>query len=876
MPTRISAANIQPGAITADRLAEGVGGGPKITNVQVTDNSFNILDDTAVGLSGGYLRITGTGFQSGCVAIVGNTPAAATSFISSSFLNVQVGAAPAGTYILYVVNPDGGVAIRVNAVTYSQIPVWITGSTLPEIGVDDQISIQLSAAGDSPVAYRLLAEFTLPPGLSLSSSGLLSGSVTGLENDTLYSFTVIAEDTENQDSPRTFSITVVIGDPFFNSTVLLLNGDGANSAQNNTFLDSSANNFTITRNGNPFQGTFSPFSAPDGRWSNYFDGNGDYLNTSGSTNATVLGSGDFTLECWVYLPVAIDNFRKHAFGSSSTTNRWSVRITQSGGQVGFSYSTTNGSGYSDLYGAGLVASVGSWNHIAVCRQSGTIKIFLNGTGGNATGSYNGSDSLGDASSSLNIAYNTWDNVYTNCYLSNIRIVVGTAVYTSNFTPSTLPLTVISGTSLLTCQSNRFKDNSTHNFTTTPSGDVRVTSFAPFAPTGVYSAATNGGSGYFDGTGDYLSIPASTVFAVGTQNFCFECWYYPISKVTAFPRIAQSGLTSWGTNDNWALLCRHNDASTKFSWACYALGVNAQLLTSTTTVQNNTWYHLAVTREGSTFRFFVNGILESTYTNSGAVTASSTVGCYIGGINASDATDNGMVSSARYVVGSSVYTSSFTPPTAPLSAIANTQLLCNFTNAGILDYTGKNNLETVGNVQISTSVKKYGTGSLAFDGTGDYLTMRSVPDLTFGTGNFTLESWINIASPNDSPIYESRTGYTNATDGFTLTAFSSTTIRIFTTSALITATVSNYSGIWTHVAVVRLNGTTTLYVNGVSGGTTTSLNNLTSTDPVLIGGGRYGGSSPVSLNGYIDDFRITKNIARYTANFTPPASAHRLR
>jgi hypothetical protein len=58
-------------------------------------------------------------------------------------------------------------------------------------------------------------------------------------------------------------------DPNFNQTVLLLHGDGTNGAQNNTFLDSSTNNFTITRNGNTTQGTFSPFSLPNGEWSNY-------------------------------------------------------------------------------------------------------------------------------------------------------------------------------------------------------------------------------------------------------------------------------------------------------------------------------------------------------------------------------------------------------------------------------------------------------------------------------------------------------------------------------------------------------------------------------------------------------------------------------
>jgi hypothetical protein len=68
-------------------------------------------------------------------------------------------------------------------------------------------------------------------------------------------------------------------DPNFNQTTLLLHGDGTNGAQNNTFLDSSTNTFTITRNGNTTQGTFSPFSLPNGEWSNYFDGSGDYLKS---------------------------------------------------------------------------------------------------------------------------------------------------------------------------------------------------------------------------------------------------------------------------------------------------------------------------------------------------------------------------------------------------------------------------------------------------------------------------------------------------------------------------------------------------------------------------------------------------------------------
>jgi hypothetical protein len=87
-------------------------------------------------------------------------------------------------------------------------------------------------------------------------------------------------------------------DAFFNQTVLLLHGDGTNGAQNNTFIDGSSNNLTITRNGNTTQGTFTPFSAEAGKWSASLVGSSDGL-TSTSNAAFGFGSGDFTIEFWV-------------------------------------------------------------------------------------------------------------------------------------------------------------------------------------------------------------------------------------------------------------------------------------------------------------------------------------------------------------------------------------------------------------------------------------------------------------------------------------------------------------------------------------------------------------------------------------------------
>jgi hypothetical protein len=103
--------------------------------------------------------------------------------------------------------------------------------------------------------------------------------------------------------------------------------------------------------------------------------------------------------------------------------------------------------------------------------------------------------------------------------------------------------------------------------------------------------------------------------------------------------------------------------------------------------------------------------------------------------------NGYISDIRVVKGTAVYTTTFTPPTAPLNAITNTSYLLKFTNAGIYDHAMLNDLETVGNAQVSTSVVKYGTGSMYFDGAGDYLSRPASSLYALGTGDFTIEAWV---------------------------------------------------------------------------------------------------------------------------------------
>ena len=201
MTTQINSDNIQPDTLATLAVLT-------ITNVQITDSSYVVLDDTAISTSGGYIKISGGNFVNGCQVIIGAANATSVTFVNSSQLNVQVGAQSAGTVTVYVVNPDGTVALRVNGLTFSAAPSWVTGSTLPGGTKSVAYSTQLSAT--LATVYQLQAGSSLPPGLTLSSSGLISGTVTVISVTTVYNFTIVAIDADLQDSPRAFSLTITV------------------------------------------------------------------------------------------------------------------------------------------------------------------------------------------------------------------------------------------------------------------------------------------------------------------------------------------------------------------------------------------------------------------------------------------------------------------------------------------------------------------------------------------------------------------------------------------------------------------------------------------------------------------------------------------
>jgi hypothetical protein len=225
-----------------------------------------------------------------------------------------------------------------------------------------------------------------------------------------------------------------------------------------------------------YPGGFVTLGAPAG-YSVAFDGAGDYLTIP--TNAALnLGTGDFTIEGWVY-PTA--NSGDWFIISSTGTSGMFFGVRNSSAPTGFGYGRT---GVAWDYVTSVNPTTNTWQHIAITRSGTSIRLFLNGTQIGATQTSSQAYDLSVTATSIG---SQAANYYLTGYMSNLRVLKGTALYTANFTPPT-QLFPIANTQLLTCQSPNIIDNSNNAFAITANGNAAVSNFTPF--TG-YTAGASG-------------------------------------------------------------------------------------------------------------------------------------------------------------------------------------------------------------------------------------------------------------------------------------------------------------------------------------------------------------------------------------------------
>ena len=756
------------------------------------------------------------------------------------------------------------ITINPDAVTWSS-PADGTVTALFQDTAMSNVTLSATSAAGHSIAYTANA---LPTGVTISGSNV-TGTPTVLGN-TISVITATAANT-NRTATRTFTWVVsVSSDPYFMNTTLLLNGEGTsanNGSNNNIFIDSSNNNYTITRNGNTSQGTFSPYSVTG--WSNYFDGTGDYLSIPYSSAFNL--TGDFTIEFWVNfgnLPtstgVAPQSYQRiFSFGTYNAANSLGLEVNSNdNGQIRRWATWYNGSGASLSTNNAVDTNI--WYHVAMVRSGTTITLYVNGI------------STGLTVTSASAAVNTSQAFYIGSlqgfesdtsacfkgYISNFRILKGTALYTTTFTPPTSPLTPITNTQLLTCQSNRFIDNSPNSLTLTKAGDVSVQAFDPFGS--VPEAVPISYSTYLNGS-SYVTVPSTSADSLfGSGNYTVEFWTK--TDDTSWEMIAPEagvGLALIIASGNLILQNQYGQA-----------GI---LTVSASSILNNAWHHVAVVRNSGTITIYFDGTSVGTVSNSTDY-SNQTLTYDIGyGNQSAGRYLTGKLSNFRIVNGTAVYTSNFTPPSTPLTNITNTKVLTfqnptlidNSSSARSLGVSGTQNIFIdnpfgyTGQSKTSYTPSLHG-GSAYFDGTGDYLSTFAVNWSTFGS--FTIEFWVyhnSMSASNQTYLSTGSTGYTN----FYNYSDGRIGVGIQGTNEIATASGSIKANQWQHVTYTYNGTTTKIYVDGImlASGTTAVYSNNSAA--LQIGNGL----STQPVFGYMSDVRITKGTPIYTSNFVPPTA-----
>jgi hypothetical protein len=382
---------------------------------------------------------------------------------------------------------------------------------------------------------------------------------------------------------------------------------------------------------------------------------------------------------------------------------------------------------------------------------------------------------------------------------------------------------------------------------------------------------HGGSVYFDGSNDYMTVGSAAdwkFLSDGSTDCTIEGWIY-------LPDISSGRMEILSTNTNtitngYGVTLGANMFSAGDLAIQYANGIDGtsgQFLTNSGPgfFEANTWTHFAVVLDVSAteVKLYKNGSLFTTGTKSYTFGNSNpydalNIGRYVGAVS-TGGYFQGYMSDLR-ITSSTVYTAEFTPPTEPLTAITNTQLLTCTNKHEVWDASGGNLLTLVGDTTASTTQTKY-SNSIYFDDSGDYITVTVDPPLA---GDFTCEAWVRFDSISaGNQIICSFGTFTPAL--FYRSA--SNDISIYHGTAFYQSGFNPSANTWYHIAMAREGTSIRVFIDGTQYGTTQTYSTSITSTNLRIG---YDGND--YFGGYIEDFRYTKGLARYTTNFTPPTGS----
>ena len=592
-------------------------------------------------------------------------------------------------------------------------------------------------------------------------------------------------------------------------------------------------------------------NANGGNSVHFYDGNiGDYLQIAHTTDLC-FGSGDFTIECWAYHEGDFDSFDA-LFGNWGSAGSFGYVLETVGSgattDLEFYYYNDSNTFVGPIQGG--TVSKNQWNHLCVCRNGNTIRLFVNGTMyGSGTSITTG---IRDGSTEFTIGGQVAGAGWWNGYISNLRVTKGQALYTSNFTPSTQALTTTSqgatasNVKLLCCN----KDTLT-GATVTPSPIISDANY-----NGIPSNPIHSGFGPFtatDGEGGMVWIK--------NRDDSFNHTLFDTERGTA--KIIRSSTNGAETSGSQTLTAFNNNG--------FSLGTDSMVNSNNDDTASWTF------RKAKGFFDIV------TYTgNDTNRTIAHSLGCVPGMIliKGLDAGHHWQV--YHRDVGNTKVLKLNDNDAASTSGTAwnNTSPTATHFSLGTEGGLNTNNQEFVAYLFAGGSSTATGASSCSFNGTSG-LDVAASSAVNFGTGTFCVEAWVYVdnlpgsGSPSYGRVFQldGPTG-NNSFSNFQITINpSNNTLHAWAygggNPVAIVGSKSLKQGQWNHIAVNRdSNNLITQYVNGIPDGTVTAATNFNpnSGSPRMRIG--YYSSGNGIFDGKISNLRVTVGEPVYTGGFKP--------
>lgn len=641
-------------------------------------------------------------------------------------------------------------------------------------------------------------------------------------------------------------------DPYYSNVRLLMYGNGANNGT--VFIEEKAH--TLTQIGSTVTSTTQ---SKFGGSSLSFDG-ASALSTSAADLA--LGSGDFTIEFWIYQTVRSSTSSVFNVSAGSGLTGLIVQITPAG--------TINLTTANAGFGTGTaVVPLNQWTHIAVSRNSGTMRSYVDGVL-----DLNFANSTNFTDTTCMLGQSSGGGQFLTGFMDDIRITFGLGRYASAFVAPTAPFPNIGPYdpqyNLRTLIAHF--DGPTGSTTLVDNGPLNKTITAQGAAVLSVAEPKYGANLILTGNNDRAMIAASTDFSPGTGDFAIEMWVYPTENVDNGVVCATNSVGGGQASTYWFEYSHTRG---------FALIADSATYTQAAAYANNAWAHIMVQRVSGQLSFWLNGIMQGSPQAVGNdMNANSAFA--IGGLNNTSNAQafRGRIDDFRFTKGAGRTTAAFTPPSSQYPDTVADPYFSNVTLLLPLDVTPFTDIKghTINNFNtVVTTVGAKFDGAAVFNGVDTVLQSPSDVALSMGAGDFTQEAWVKVgAYPGSQSIIwtnapSSGTGFGNTTIGLNLQAAGNVRVQS-TYSVFLTGTNAIPLNTWTHLAISRQGTTMRLFINGVLEVSGTVSNDFSDVTPFLIGKEAHNTTNTgATLNGQIEELRVTKGVSRYNANFSVPVA-----